>query len=109
VFAPAWLITLGPNPLRDDVPHLPWMDLYQAARTTRPEPAAWADLRRFLEEQMIANDALGPISDREAASLEAAYTFFQKASEVILDAHRSLRDVLPAPSRRRSGGAPRAR
>ena len=90
-----WLITLGPSPLRQDIPHLTWMDLYQAARTTRPEPASWVDLRKFLEEQMIANDAMGPISDREAASLEATFDLFQKVLKVILVVHRSFHEVFP--------------
>ena len=93
---PVWLLTVGPKRLRSDIPHLPWMDLYQTARLTRPEPPAWADLRKFMEEQEMANDALGPISDREAASLEAAFDFVQKASAVIARVHRSLPEIFPA-------------
>jgi hypothetical protein len=72
------------------------MELYAAARRTRPEHPSWGDLRRFLEEQDVASDALGPISDREAGSLNAAAGLLRKASEVIVTVNAEIPKVFPA-------------
>ncbi len=87
---PTWVVTLAGAAVRQDVPNLSWMDLYQRARRTPGEHRSWRDLRMFLEEQMVASDALGPMTDREAGSIEAAYELMQKASEVIAVVHRGF-------------------
>jgi hypothetical protein len=92
----AWLVTLRHAPLHDTVPNLTWNDLYQVAKHGPPgqkdwqEHESWKDLRDFLEEQDVAHDALGPISDREAASLEPAYELIQKVSALVIAVHKKL-------------------
>jgi len=50
-----------------------------------------------LLEKMVASDALGPISDREAGSLEAAYEPTQKVSEVLRIVHQRLAEQFDRP------------
>ncbi|HET9362011.1 MAG TPA: hypothetical protein VFO58_19800 [Vicinamibacterales bacterium] len=88
-----WLVTLAPAALRDDVDHLSWNELYRSARHPRNPQRSWRDLLAFLEEQNVSNDALGPISDAEAASLEPAYQLAQKVSEVVRVIHRELPEL----------------
>jgi hypothetical protein len=100
---PVWLVTLARSPLRDAVPNLSWNELYRSARhgqsdhTSWVEHGSWRDLGAFLEEQNVAHDALGPISDREAASLEPAYELIQKVSALVIAVHKKLPDVFPEP------------
>ncbi len=96
---PTWLVTLGPAPLRDTVAHVSWMSLYQAARRTTPEHGSWRDLRMFLEEQMVASDALGPISDVEAGSLGPAFGLISKASMVVQRVHERIEKELGQSAR----------
>jgi hypothetical protein len=88
-----WLVTLAPEALRDDVDHLSWNELYRSARHPRNPQRSWRDLLAFLEEQNVSNDALGPISDAEAASLEPAHRLAQKVSEVVKVIHRELPNI----------------
>ena len=99
-----WLLTLAHTPPRPDMPdldNLTWNELYQSARHGRAAPASWAagsrwrDLGTFLEEQNVADDALGPISDTEAAALEPAYKLIQKVSGVVIAAHKEIRELFP--------------
>jgi hypothetical protein len=96
---PVWLVTLGHAPLRPTVPNLSWNDLYQCAKHGPPEDRpwlehrSWKDLRAFLKEQNVADDSLGPISDREAASLEPAYELIQKVSALVVAVHKRLPTV----------------
>jgi hypothetical protein len=98
---PVWLVTLARSPLRDAVPNLSWNELYRAARHGQAdhrswvEHGSWRDLGAFLEEQNVAHDALGPISDREAGSLEPAYELIQKVSALITAVHKKLPDMFP--------------
>jgi len=98
---PAWLLTLAHHPLRATVPNLSWNELYHAARHGRgdhrswKEHERWRDFGTFLEEQNVANDALGPISDREAASLEPAYELIQKVAAVVTAVHKKLPSLFP--------------
>ena len=86
---PIWLLSLGPEPLRSDVQNLTWNDLYLRARHGRRDHRSWRqhrkweDLGKFLEEQKVANDALSPLSDAEAGSLEPAYQLIAKVIEVV--------------------------
>ncbi len=95
---PVWLVTLAPTRIRDTIKNLTWVELYQAARHPRAMQSTWRDLLSFLEEQYVANDALGPISDREAASLEPAHDLMLKVCAVIVAVHRRLPDVFPPPN-----------
>lgn len=90
---PVWLVTLAHAPLRESVPNLTWYKLYRTVRHARRKHSSWTDLLAFLEEQNVANDALGPISDAEAASLESAYQLAQKVTEIVKVVHRALPDV----------------
>ena len=63
--------------------------------TTEALGMAITDLGAFLEEQNVAHDALGPISDREAASLEPAYELIQKVSALVTAVHKKLPDLFP--------------
>jgi hypothetical protein len=99
-----WLVTLSRDALPGtNVPNLSWNVLYQCARHGRSDRrswkqhASWQDLGTFLEEQNVANDALGPISDHDAASLEPAYELLQKVSALITAVHRRLPDLFPEP------------
>jgi hypothetical protein len=109
---PVWLVTLARHALPGlndrlqalrlpPVPNVSWNVLYQCARHGRPDRrswkqhASWQDLGTFLEEQNVANDALGPISDREAASLEPSYELIQKVSAVVTDVHKKLPELFP--------------
>lgn len=88
-----WLVTLAPGALRDDVDNLHWNELYRSARHPwNPQPS-WRDFLAFLEEQNVSNDALGPISDAEAASLEPSHRLAQKVSEVVKVIHRELPNI----------------
>ena len=94
---PVWLLTLAPAPLRTTIQNLTWNELYRAARHRDAEHPSWRDLRAFLEEQNVANDALGPISDREAASLEPAHDLLLKVSELVISVHRKLPNLFSEP------------
>jgi hypothetical protein len=101
---PVWLVTLARDALPGtNVPNLSWNVLYQCAKHGPPEDQPWVEhrswknLRTFLEEQSVANDALGPISDHEAASLEPAYELLQKVSALVSAVHRRLPDIFPEP------------
>lgn len=88
-----WLITLAPRTLRDDVDNLNWNELYKSVRHPLNPKPSWRDFLAFLEEQNVSNDALGPISDAEAASLGPAHQLAQKVSEVVKVIHRDLPDL----------------
>jgi hypothetical protein len=96
-----WLVTLARTPLRDTVPNLSWNELYRSARYGRTDHSSWGehrnwrDLGAFLEEQNVAHNALGPISDRDAASLEPAYELIQKVSALVTAVHRRLPGLFP--------------
>ncbi len=89
-----WLVALSKaRPIDGAAPWLAWMKLYQAARRTPDENPVWRDLRKFLEEQMIASNAFGPISDAEAGALEAAAALLAKASVVVHTVHDRLKEL----------------
>lgn len=90
---PIWLITLAHAPLRPSVRNLTWHRLYRCARHRRQRHESWDDLLRFLEDQDVANDALGPISDVEAASLEPAFHLAQKVTAIVRAVYKSLPDL----------------
>jgi hypothetical protein len=103
---PAWLLTLAPEALPGTtVPNLSWNVLYQCARHGQydhrswMEHATWKDLGTFLEEQNVANDALGEISDREAGSLEPAYELIQKVSALVVAVHKEIPPLFPGVSK----------
>jgi len=93
-----WLVTLARTIVRDSVPNLQWLELYRAARETRPRHPAWVDLLQFLEEQAVASDALSPVSDSEAGALEPAFGLFQKASATLAAVHRLLQTIFSEPT-----------
>jgi hypothetical protein len=88
-----WLVTLAPKRLRDDVDNLEWNELYKSVRHPWNPQRSWRDFLAFLEEQNVSKDALGPISDAEAASLGPAYQLAQKVSEIVKVLHRELPEI----------------
>ena len=64
------LISLAPEQLEPEFSNVTWQLLYQCARRGSEEQGswqqhpAWMDFCRFLEEQGVASDALGPLTDR---------------------------------------------
>jgi hypothetical protein len=100
----AWLLTLARSAVRTTIPNLTWSQLYQSARhgpiglKDWIEHRNWRDLRTFLEEQNVTNDALGPISDRDAASLEPAHDLILKVTALCVAVHKKFPEVFPAPT-----------
>ena len=98
---PVWIVTLAKDPVDDNVPNVSWSLLYQKARRGSPDRRSWRqhwrwkDFCMFLEEQGVTNDALGPVSDAEAASLEPAYQLMNKAAEVIKTVHARAPALIP--------------
>lgn len=108
---PVWIVTLAKDKVRSDVPNLSWSALYQQARRGSPnrrswrQHPGWKDICTFLEEQGVTNDALGPVSDIEAASLEPAYQLINKVAEVVKAVHAKVPSLAPGLSLWSSTGA----
>ena len=98
---PVWIVTLAKEPVDDGVPNLSWSVLYQKARRGSPDRRSWRqhpcwnDFCVFLEEQGVTNDALGPVSDAEAASLEPSYQLMNKVAEVVKTMHSRAPSLVP--------------
>lgn len=84
--APARLIRvvqIGRTPLSNTVDFISWQELHRAIAELQDAGAWWHDLRLFLEENQMASDDHGPITQEEANAVAPAISLFPKLVRVL--------------------------